>query len=309
MTNPCNAIGAFAKLAVQGGAGPRTFDVNSERYAFVSEDIEPTHEWKGIDRNIGDLEQVDAGGYLNSTIYAGTILMDASRYNIEKWLPRAMTSGESASPWNIGPDQDGNEFDILIDRENGTFHYKDCVVASATVFSSASSETTISMLAVAILAKDCVLTTAWPSPEPPLDTTDASIPYLHHEMEFTINSIPLLVEKIVTTVKNKLIPLANSSVTPQKFRSRGRTVTCSVVGAMTTASLTESELSLNSSPDAILIYSNPGIGDVTFSFTNFSNVGHTHPTVKGRESILLTLQLQAGREAATTPQLTLTTNP
>jgi len=308
MTNTCNAIGAFAKLAVQGGPGPRTFDANSERYAFVKEDISPLHDWVGIDRNIGDLENTDSGGFLNSTMFAGTILLEGSRRNIEKWLPRAMTSTETSSPWSTGPSQDDNEFDILIDRENGVFHYRDCLVMSATLFSS-DSENSLSMIVLTIVAKDAVLTTPWPSPEPPLDTTDASIPYVHFEMEFTFNSVPIAVERIVTTINNRLMPVANSSITAQKFRSRGRSVTCSVVGAMTIDSLAESEASLNSSPDAILIYSNPDIGDVTLDFTNFSNVGHKHPVVQDRGSIPLILQLQAGREDLTSPQLTLTTNP
>lgn len=307
MTNTCNAIGAFAKLIVQGGSGPRTFTDSSERYAFAREDISPVHGWAGEERNVGDLENTDSAGYLNSTMYAGTILMEGSRYNIEKWLPRAMTSTETSSPWGTGPSQDENEFDILINRENGMFHYRDCLVMAAVLFSD--SENSISMLAVTIVAKDAVLTTPWPSPEPPLDITDASIPYVHFEMDFTFNSVPIAVDRIVTTVRNMLMPVANSSITAQKFRSRGRTVTCSVVGAMTVDSLAESEASLNSSPDAILIYSNPVLGDVILDFTNFSNSGHKHPVVQEKGSIPLVLQLQAGREGLVAPQLTLTTTP
>jgi hypothetical protein len=309
MTNTCNAIGAFSKMAVQGGAGPRVFSATSERYPFINEYIKPAHEWKGQDRNVGDLELVDSGGFLDSTLYAGRILIDGSRYNIEKWLPRAMTSTQSSSPWNVGGDQDGNEFDILIDRENGVFHYKDCVVASATIFSDATRDITISLIAINILAKDCVLTTPWPSPEPAIDNSDSSIPYVHHELDFSINSVSIPVSQVVTTVANKILPIANSSVTAQKFRSMGRTVTCSVTGALTGTTLSESELALNSSPSAILLYSNPVLGDVRLDFENFMNIGHTHPTVEGRASIPLILQLQAGRENTTSPALTLTTTP
>lgn len=302
----CSGIGALAKLAVQGGAaGTRNFTNSSERYAFISEDIKPTHAWSGQQWGIGEIAPTITANRRKLTLFEGTIILEGSRANMEKWIPRALWSSSSTSPFDVGSDPTDHEFDILISRDGGTFRYLDCLVNSLTIFSNAKDQ--LCYMAVGIVAKQDFGATAWPSPEPALPVTATYFPYCHFESSLTINTIDIPMDRVSLSINNKLVPVAKRSLYAQKFRSQGREMRLSGISIFDGDAYPELDALLDGSADATLEYTNPSIGTVTFDFQNFQNIAHETPTIPNREAIPVPFQLRANKDNLTTPELSVTT--
>lgn len=297
----CSAIGALCKLSIQGGTGTRTFSNTSERYAFISEDIKPKHVWGGLQWGVGEIAPTITANRRKITLYEGTILLDGSRANMTKWIPRALWSTTGTSPFDVGSDPTDHEFDILINRENGTFRYTDCLVNSLTIFSDAKN--TLCYMAVGIVAKQDSDATAWPSPEPSLPVTDTYYPFCHFESSLTINAIDIPMERVALSINNRLVPVARRSIYAQKFRSQGRDMRLSGISLFDSDAYPELDALLDGSADATLEYTNASIGTVTFDFQNFQNIAHETPATPGKEALPVPFQLRANKDDATTPEL------
>lgn len=297
----CSAIGALCKLAVQGGSGPRTFSAASERYSFISEDIKPHHVWRENQWGIGEIAPTAGASKRKATFFSGTIIMEGSRANMEKWLPRALW-GSSSSPLGVSSNPASHEFDILVDRENGTFRYIDCLVNSLAIFSDTKS--TLCYLMVGIVAKQDSTSTMWPTPEPPLPITNSHYPFCHFESTLQINSTDIPVERVGLTIHNKLAPIARRSLYAQKFRSQGREIRLSGISLFDVDAYPELDFLLNDTADGIFSYSSPSIGTVTFNFQNFQNIQHETPATPGKEAIPVPFQLRANKDNLSTAELT-----
>lgn len=301
----CSAIGALCKLAVQGGAsGTRNFTSSSERYAFISEDIKPTHAWAGMQFGIGEIAPTITANRRKITLYEGTILMEGSRANMAKWIPRALWSSVSISPFDVASNPSDHEFDILINRESGTFRYIDCLVSSLTIFSNAKDQ--LCYMAVGIVAKQDSDATAWPSPEPALPVTATYYPFCHFESSLTINAIDIPMERVALSINNRLVPIARRSLFAQKFRSQGRDMRLSGISLFDEDAYPELDALLDGSADATLEYTNASIGTVTFDFQNFQNIQHETPATPGKEALPVPFQLRANKDSLATPELSVT---
>lgn len=298
--DPCYAIGALAKIAVQDGATPRTFSDASERYDFSSEEIVPNHTFSGRSSGIGEIGRAEKARRRKLTYYSGNIRLPATPRNMSTWLPRAMW-GAAAS----GNNPLAYEFDTLINRENGVYRYENCLVDSLTIYSDV--DLTIAQMIVGIVASRCSETADWPAPEPALTLDPEDYPYTHYELNVELDNEPILVERISTTIWNRLYPVANASVNPQRWRSNGRSVKCAVVGAFNSTDIALAEQSLDGRVNGLIEYSSSALGfETSLSLANGQNSGHTHPNAKDRNTIPMSFVLEAGKSDSATPELQLT---
>lgn len=296
----CSAIGSFARLAVQGGSTPRTFSDTSERHAFISEDIKPRYEFSGGERGIGEIGCANGSRRIIQLIYSGNIVFEGSWNEIRKWLPRTLWSSESSSPFGVSLDPSNHEFDVLLDREEGIFRYENCLVNALTIFSSTNS---LCYVVANIVAMNVSTDTPWPDPEPTFANTAPHYPFTHFEVTFSLNSIDLPVERSVLSIRNNLYPVANGSITPQKFRSFGRDIIYSGSSAFTADTLAELDASLDTPLDAELTIENADAGSIVASMQNMQNLGRTHPNVENSLHVPIAFQLKAGKDDFSTPEM------
>lgn len=302
----CNAIGALAKLLAQSGSSPATFADTSERYDFVNETLAPKHIWVGPERGAGELGVTAGARRRKLTVYAGRITLPASPANLAAWMPRAMWGTTTPTSFALGTSHSSQNFDLLINRENGIFHYQNCVVKDLSITSD-TNKNEFAVLSLGLLALNESQGTPWPSPEPDLPTANDTLAYLHYESSMTLNAVPIPYQYIRLHIDNKIVPIASGSVTPQKFRSLGRDINLKATCAFTSLTQAEAESALQTEADAVLTYTSTVNGHTTtINFQNAQNTGHTHPNVSGNKEIPLPVSLQAGKDNISTPELTVT---
>lgn len=295
----CGAIGSFSRLAVQGGSTPRTFSSSSERHAFITEDIKPQYVFSGGERGIGEIGCTTGARRVTQIVYSGNIVFEGTKHEITKWLPRAMWSS-SSSPYNLTLDPASHEFDILLDREESVYRYESCLVNALTIFSKTGS---LCYAVANIVATNVSRATAWPDPEPTYANTAIHYPFAHYDTEFTLNSVDIPVEQSILSIRNNLIPVANGSLTPQKFRSMGRDIIYSGTAAFTSDTIAELDDAIDTPADAELSISNGFSGSVVATIQNMHNIGKTDPTIESPLHVPIAFALKAGKDDYSTPEM------
>lgn len=306
MSSDCTAVGALARLAVQDGSEPRTFSVTSEAYAFISEDIRPRSVFSGQERGVGEIGRNAQARRRLITVISGDIELPASPNNIAKWTQRTLWGPEMSHYISPGTSSAESEFDLLINRENGTFRYHGCVVNSALLKSEPSEG--LATLVLNIVAKTMSQSTAWPTPQPEPGNDTLDYPYTHFELTTTVNGQEILIDRSNLLIENHLIPVASASQYAQKFRSNGRSVTYTASGAFNADSQATLDAILDENADGTVSYVSSELSSSTiFQLQNFQNTGHTHPTVSRKNWYTpITFQLTAGKSNALTPEITVT---
>lgn len=297
----CNAIGALARMAVQGGSTPRTFSASSERVAFISEDIGELHRWGGRRHGVGDLDVTAAAKRRTSTAVFGVIKVPATPKELHRWLPRVMWGTVVGTTYSLGYGAAANTFDMLVDRENEVYRYTNCVVGKLTLSSSASNGSDASeivMMEIHIYGTLETDTTNWPSPGPNLaDTTDHA-PYVHYESVFEIGSVEIPLERWSLIIDNNLSPASFNQLHPQKFRSRGRQISLSCAGALTTGTLAEAVSTVTTPADGMLTlthFDSPMACE--FQLFNLQNTGWRSPAAASPGHIPLIFSMTPGKSS------------
>lgn len=299
--NTCNAIGARTALCVQGGSLPRTFSASSELIPHASEDIGEWHVWGGGVRANGDLDASSDANRRTGTSVFGVIRIPASPEELHRWLPRVMWGTVVGSTYNLGYTASLYGFDVLADRENGLFRYKNCLVSKLVLSSSTAQGNgrtpEMAQLEVHLVGTlESIDEYTWPSPPPVFGDTLNYLPYIHCESSIVMNSVNIPVSQWALTIDNTLKPVGNNQLNPEKFRSQGRNISLSVSGGLTADTLTE----------AVDVVTTPG--DVLLSLThllapmscvihlpNSRNTGWRSPSATSPGHIPLYFSLSPGK--------------
>jgi hypothetical protein len=296
----CNAIGALARMAIQGGSTPRTFSNTSERVPFITEDIGELHMWGGRRHGVGDLDVTAAAKRRTRTTAFGVLKVPATPEELHRWLPRTMWGTVVGETYSLGYAAAATEFDILVDRENETHRYTNCVVGKLTLSSSASNGTNrpeLCMLEIHIYGTQELDTTSWPSPEPTFSDALNHVPYIHYETLFELNSVNIPIEKFTLTIDNKLSPAGYNQLQVGKFRSKGRQITFSASGAFVADTLAEAVAAVTTPSDGVLTLTHFAAMDCEITLSNLQNTGWQSPSASSPGHIPLVFSMTPGKSS------------
>ncbi len=298
--NTCNAIGALTALAVQGGSLPRTFSNTSELIAHNAESIGEFHTWGGERRGVGDLDATSAANRRTGKSVFGTIRIPASPEELHRWLPRAMWGTVIGTTYKLGYAASSYGFDILANRENGLFRYRNCLVSKLVISSRASnggnSPEMVSMNVSVVGTLEGIDDTAWPSPAPVYGNTLNYLPYIHYESAVEVGSTNIPVESWQYTIDNNLRPVGYHQLNPEKFRSYGRDITLSASGAFVQDTLAEAVDIITTPGDATLTLTHSlAPMQCEFQLPNARNIGWRSPDAANPGHIPLIFSLSPGK--------------
>jgi hypothetical protein len=304
MASDCAALGSFARLLVQDGSTPRTFNGSSERYAFIYETLGSRRTRQGRRRIVGSRDLYDRGMRPHSYVISGRLGLQPGPADLTKWLPRIF--GSTFSSGTLVPGDELPSFDMLIDRENGIWLYTNCRVASA-IFTAGqklgSEEEELIELALTIVAETETDGQSWPGSPPEVPDAAANAPYGHWETSLTLNSNARLQDNFVLSIDNDIYMAARGSLTPNCIRAGDRSIRLTTRNPFTAATQAEALAMWSASLAGSLSFSSNNMSTV-FSFPKLSNSYNT-PNVTSKNEIPLELRLEAARTAAD-PTVTIT---
>lgn len=291
--DPCSAMGVVARMLVETGDDTAVFDVNSERYALLAENLKANRILQGRNRITGDLSTYAANVRQHSYFVKGTVVLQPGPADLVNWLPRIMGAAGSGNNYGLGSVFD--DFAILFDKENAIFRIDNCRVNYA-VFQSRSAEgeepEELVTLALNIFGiAEEIDGETWPNPAPGLTLTTPYLPYTHWEGVFTLAGDDTPFRRFALGINNNLRPMFYNGITPNCFRSRGRRVTLQTENPFTEATIDDAVSMLTSGLAGVLTFTNGSVS-TAFSMPHLRN-SYESPSIAGKDEIPLELDLEA----------------
>ncbi len=291
MTNSCSAFGAYTKLIIEPDGG--AFDANSERYAILGENITRNQPFQGRRRITGDRANYSTAIRPHTYLVSGAIAMQPGPADLANLLPRVLW-GTGLALGDTAP-----VFKVLVDRENGIFHYPDCQMARMVLRSKTESgneptnEELVECIIYLMATSEDTNTVSWPDPEPTITLSDGNTPYNHTEGVLSLGGSSRPFKSFELVIDNMLTPVFNNDndLGPSCLRSRGRRITLKTQNPFTTNTLADSLTALNSGIAGSLTFTNGGLS-TSFTFPHLRN-NYRSPAIQGRGEIPLTLNMEA----------------
>lgn len=296
MSLNCGAEGAFSALAIdEVGA---TFDVNSERYEFLAENIALRDRVvKGIGVT-GDLDLIGSHLRPGAGFVYGQLLMNVNAKELDAWLPRILGGSEAAnvhSPGNALP-----AFDMLIKRDTASYKYTECMIAAAT-FSAETSvggddddEPSLLKMLLTIMGKDEASGT-WPGTPPEIDETD-KLYWIAADSTMTLMATAYPFDSFKLVINNMLKPKIRNELRPVCIQSQGRRVTFQPVIPKSATAVSNLYFTRPNGAGSLAFAGSKYLDDsdyaTTFTFAKLYGEKVT-PAVRGRTEIPLPLNLTA----------------
>lgn len=295
----------MARMYVEPGAAPHTFDTSSESYEFLYENIRKHGRQIAANGIRGTRsspsERVAVGAYE----VRGRVAMNVSPLDLDLWLPRILGAAESTDVFALA--ETLPSFGVLMDRVTQTFQYTDCVVDQALFHGKAregDDEPDLLELALDIVGK--TETTGTSAPSVTLGTAAGNGVYTMSQSVFTLASGTREVKEFWLYVGNHVQQRwASGSTTATALCPRDRTV----------------GLRLRIPFDATTLYeiTNAGLTSCTLVITLQSGISTTFnfgalqapassPVVRGKTEIDLIVDFTA-RSVSATKELSVTNDP
>jgi hypothetical protein len=191
------AVGVYAKLLIEPGASPHTFDDDSERYEILPEGIAAENMQKhgrlvggqGITGLVYPIKtRVRTGGYY----VFGQFKLNPSPGYLDTLLPHIF--GKELTHV-FSPDTCPVAFGMLIHRDKEAWEYLDCKVASWELRGRApgfreQNTPDLLVLTINVIGKTETKGTTWPDPEPSMPQGDSFYPLIIQDSAsaFKLNS-------------------------------------------------------------------------------------------------------------------------
>jgi hypothetical protein len=296
----CAAQGVFGKILLEpktaeGDADP-TFDGSSERYTFLYETMKAERELVGTRSIYGTRSQYQT--QLSKVPYTpkGMLGLQPGPLDLDLLLPRILGEAESTDVFALS--ETLPIFDMLIYRDNGTFHYKNNRINQALFqgrSDSGEDEGNIVSLNMQVIGMDEVTTTSWPGTIPAVPVSARNAPYIFSQGVLTIGATEYPIDEFKLSINNMLQIRHRNSLKPTCVFSAGREINLEIRSPFTAAAYTMMDSLYSTSSSATLVFTN-GNMDTTFTFPALRSVIDP-PTVRGKGEIPLSIKLQAFRTA------------
>ena len=294
--------GAFAKMLIEPGAAPHTFDANSIAVEFIQETMSK-HGRHGGNQGIRGTLEHESARIREMTYFAhGSVLQYVSPNDIANLMGNVFGLNESPSG-TFTVDDDLPYFGMLIDTDYETWEFTDCKCASWMLRSRAPSfnergEPDMVYLQWNVIASTVVKGTTWPVTPPSLGTATADTPYAFADSDsgITIAGSARAVEEMVMLVDNDLKAKYTNSLGPHSHRARDRRI------------MLNFKMPWNSDNDSVygqavagaagsIVFTNSGMS-TTFTLGKYQ-VPDRSPFVRGKRQIPLILEGEVRGNGAT----------
>lgn len=311
----CMSIGSAGKLAVQGGSTPRSFDDTSERYDFLYETLTQKQRRVGNRTIKGDLSAWSERNVEGASLVSGVIAFQGSPDFFTNWQQRIVGNVDSGSNNADGddifwPGTSLPSFDVMINREAKTFHYRECFVNRCVIRGQnvpGEEEPEIIDVVVQLIGKTSADDATWPVTEPALDVTANSLPYVMGNSVLNAASASREFDSFVLTIDHNLIVKFRNNLSPSCIRPGERTVRLQTNNPFTSATYGALHDTL-ASPISGSIRLNRGDGYTLISFGKLDNMGE-HPSIRGKTEIPHVLDFQALKDATNgIPEIAISTH-
>jgi len=287
------SIGTQARLAVEPGVAPHTFDVSSETYEFISESLglEATH----TDNNaIRGTRSHEANTVREGTeTVSGDITFHPSPADLDLWLPRILGAAESLDSFTLA--ETVPAFGVMIDRVAKVFSYADCYVNQATFKSDSGGllELTLNLIGVSESVGN-----AGTFPAISLATAANNVPYTHEDTSGAVTLVGSArdTSSIEIVINNNLEAKFFNSQTATHVIAKDRVITVKTTHPY---SSTDTDLYAQAVAGAAgsIVYTNGGMS-TTFTFGNLK-VPDTSPKIPGKDEITIELEMTAFKTGST----------
>lgn len=332
--NTCGSVGSYFKMAVENSdltdpCPPATFDVNSERYEILNENVRFTDVVLGGNGLTGGLDPIAEHLRSGTRMVFGRILLEVGPYELSNWLPRILGNAPSGNTYTTTEVFDNRPFDILMSRDQGSVIYRRCSVNRAMLRARASIDGPEQILQLAL---DVIgyeehgytdpptnsVAVEWPDPPPPLPSSDRLYWLLGDgKLELdTDNPNPkeeYYFDAFNLMFNNNLIPQTRNFLSITCLQSRGRTIQLQVTTPYTPDSHTKLYINRFDGEGIIQFLGTKNLDNTpesTYSTViTMPNLFQTRetPNTQGRGEIPLSLNMQAYRTGTSEP-ITITNN-
>jgi hypothetical protein len=302
----CAALGSAGKLITEStGSAPRTFSSASLQHEFIYESLATKRPIASTNSITGGLAKMKSSVRNGSYLTQGAIAVQASPKELRRWLPRIF-GGISGS--NVVLSNNLPTFDVLVYRENGIFHYTDCMVAQAVLrgkTSSGGDKVEFMDFIVQLVGKqELIDITAWPATDPTMGVTADFLPYTFDESSATLAAVAVEYEKIDLIINNNLDVKFFNKPYPSCVRMTNREIRLDIQAAFTCDNL-DTALAANTAAIAgTFSLATTGMSTV-FSFPNLRNTFES-PTIPGNTTFPQKFSLEAYASAADGINVTIT---
>jgi len=310
----CMSLGSEAKLIIEDGALPRTFDVNSERWDFLYETLTKKRRRIGNRTIKGDLSDWKERNVEGASMVTGVIAFQASPLLLSKWIPRiigTITNGDNPDGDPIyEPGTSLPSFDVLIHRAAKVFRYSECYVNQCEIRGESSpgeEEPEIVDVVVQLVGKTMSNATAWPDPEPEPDVSVNSLPDVIGLSTLNVGAESRDFDRFILTIDNNLQVRWRNSLTPTCIRPGMRKVRLQTNNPFITDTYDELHETLDAPVSGILRLVR-GDAYTEFEFGTLDNMGED-PNARGKTEMPHVLDFQALRDYTNSiPEITGTTH-
>ena len=269
------AMGHQAKLGM-AASSPAT-----EAYDFISESLALTETLVDTSGFIGSRSHPSERVRQGTRFVQGSIVMHPSPLELDTLLPRILGTAESADVFAVA--ETIPSFFVTINRDIKVPSYSGCYVNRATF---RGSEGLPLELTLDILGTDETVGAAGSFPA--ISISNATVPYMFHELVTVVNSVTYSVKSWELTVDNALESQFFNSQTPTRFNATDRIVSMSlqlpygdataaygltVTGVAVTATFTNGTVSI--------LFSTPKVSFPRESATVASNRGELFLVING----------------------------
>ncbi len=293
----CTAVGWALKTIVDSSS---SFSDSSERYDVVLESLKRVRrfETSGISRGDGSMHADCVRE--KPSIVKGVIRLQPGMNALTPWFSRILRGSGNGLLGDAIP-----TFNIMLHRENGVFLLSDCVVNVADFISRTGAARQIDEyleLRMEILGKAESMG-SWPDPEP---TYTPEQPYSHHDSYFAIDGEVTEISSAHLRIHNNFIPSKFfQSLSPQCWRSKGRSVRLFVECPFTSQIHTTARAMADTPESVVLAY--PRSGDGIYFSLPIARNNYQAPTVLDKGPYSLSMDLQGFRNQAI-PELQVVSN-
>ncbi|MEQ8788876.1 MAG: phage tail tube protein [Pirellulaceae bacterium] len=287
--------GVQARLCMEPGAAPHTFDASSEPYEFLAESLRKRTALLDTSGIRGTRSHHAARTRVGAHAVSGSISLHPSPGDLDHLLPRILGADEASDVFVLA--ETLPSFGVLIDRVAETFQYTDCRVSKATFRGSAGG---LVLLVLDIVGVAEVTGVSFPSLL--LDTTAQAAPYTFSDGVLTLQSAQRQMMDFELVIDNGLQARFTNSQTATSIVPQDRIVTLKTTNPFTS--------------DEVDLYGQPAVGaagslmltngqmSTTFAFAALQSPD-TSPVVPGKQEIPLVLEMTA-RMTGTTRELIVT---
>ena len=294
----CAALGSIGKLITESsGSAPRTFADTSLEHEFIYESLQTKRPIASSGSITGSLANLKSSVRSGSYLTQGAIAIQASPKELRHWLPRIF-GGISGS--NVTLSDNLPTFDVLVYRENGIFHYTDCMVAQAVLrgkTSSGGEQVEFMDFIVQLVGKqELIDVTSWPATEPTMGVTVDYLPYTFYESNVDLDGLEVEYEKVDLIINNNLDVKFFNKPYPSCVRMTNREIRLNIQAAFTCDNLATALASNTTSIPGEFALRTTGMSTV-FTFADLRNTFES-PTIPGKTTFPQKFSLEAYADAA-----------